>query len=598
MLRSLSVPENNMNRLLLLCCVLCLPALLHAQAQPDAAEDALARVIADHERLDRIRDPLTAGQEGDLEALARLPDVRPESEHKLHEEFMALGKRIDAIDAQQLSAESRLNHALLKRSVDLLIEEYGYDLSRIAFENDSGFHTLGDYIGRTTAIGSRADADAWMSRLQAMPDYYRQSIANLRRGISTKLTQPRIVVDRVLDVARQQAAAKPEEHVLLSPFAKMPSSIPQATQAEYRARALQIVRDQIMPQQKAFADFLTREYLPAARRQIGWRSTPNGETTYRFLVRRETTTSLTPDEIHQLGQSEVARIRALMEKTIASTGFNGGFAEFLHMLRTDPRFYAQTPQELLEKASEIAKRADGGLPPLFGRLPQLTYDVRPVPAEMAEGYTTGRYWGGSMKLGQPGGYIVNTSKLDQRPLYELPALTVHEAVPGHHLQIALSQELDGLPYFRRNLGPTAFVEGWGLYSEFLGEEMGIYRDAYEMFGRYSYEMWRACRLVADTGIHWLGWDIEQARACFIDNSALSPHNIQTELERYISWPGQALGYKIGELKFRALRGEAERALGEKFNVRKFHDLLLLGGPLPMDVLEMQVREWIKAQQDS
>ncbi len=584
-----------MSRLLCLCFVLCLPALLHAQTQNNAAETALGQIIVDYERLDRIRDPLTAGQEGDLDALARLPDVRPESERKLRDDFAALGKRIDAIDAQQLSIESRLDHALLQRSVAMLIEEYDFDFSRIAFENDSGFHTLGDYLARTTAIASRADADAWMSRLQAMPDFYRQNIANLRRGIDTKLTQPRIVVDRVLDVARQQAAAKAEESVWLLPFAKMPAGIPQAAQEDYRARALQIVRDRIAPEQQAFVGFLTRDYVPAARKDIGWRSTPNGEATYRFLVRRETTTNMTPDEIHQLGQSEVARIRALMEKTIAATGFTGSFAEFLHLLRTDPKFYAKTPQELLEKASEIAKRADGGLPSLFGRLPQLTYDVRPVPVEMAEGYTTGRYWGGSMKLGQPGSYMVNTSRLDQRALYELPALTVHEAVPGHHLQIALSQELDGLPYFRRNLSPTAFVEGWGLYSEFLGEEMGIYRDPYEMFGRYSYEMWRACRLVADTGIHWLGWDIEKARRCFTENSALSTHNIQTELERYISWPGQALGYKIGELKFRALRKEAEAALGEKFNVRQFHDLLLLGGPLPMDVLEQRVREWIKVQ---
>jgi uncharacterized protein (DUF885 family) len=587
-----------MSRLLCLWFALCLPALLHAQTQNNAAETSLGQIIADYERLDRIRDPLTAGQEGDLEALARLPDVRPESEQKLRDDFAALGKRLDAIDAQQLSADSRLNHALLKRSVAILVEEYGYDFSRIAFENDDGFHTLGDYLARTTAIGSRTEADAWMSRLQAMPAYYQQNVANLRRGIKTKVTQPRIVVDRVVNVASQQAAAKVEDSALLLPFAKMPSSIPPATQDDYRARALQVVRDRILPEQKAFAAFLTREYVPAVRKDIGWRSTPNGETTYRFLVRRETTTSMTPDEIHQLGQSEVARIRGLMEKTIAATGFTGSFAEFLHMLRTDPKFYPKTPQELLEKASEIAKRADGGLPPLFGTLPQLTYNVRPVPAEMAEGYTTGRYWGGSMKLGQPGGYIVNTSRLDQRPLYELPALTVHEAVPGHHLQIALSQELDGLPYFRRNLSPTAFVEGWGLYSEFLGEEMGIYRDSYEMFGRYSYEMWRACRLVADTGIHWLGWDIEKARSCFTDNSALAPHNIQTELERYISWPGQALGYKIGELKFRALRKEAETALGEKFNVRKFHDLLLLGGPLPMDVLEQSVREWIKAQNEA
>jgi uncharacterized protein (DUF885 family) len=226
-------------------------------------------------------------------------------------------------------------------------------------------------------------------------------------------------------------------------------------------------------------------------------------------------------------------------------------------------------------------------------LPRLPYGVRPVPAEMAEGYTTGRYWQGSMQMGQAGGYMVNTSHQDQRGLYELPALTVHEAVPGHHLQIALSQELSGLPYFRRNIGVTAFTEGWGLYSEFLGEEMGIYRDPYELFGRYSYEMWRACRLVADTGIHWLGWDIEQARRCFTQNSALATHNIQTELERYISWPGQALAYKIGELRFRQLRREAEQSLGERFDIRRFHDTLLLGGPLPLDVVELRVRDWIK-----
>jgi uncharacterized protein (DUF885 family) len=282
-----------------------------------------------------------------------------------------------------------------------------------------------------------------------------------------------------------------------------------------------------------------------------------------------------------------------MEETIRSVNFKGSFAEFLQVLRSDSRFYAPTPEELLEIASEIAKRADDRLPGLFGTLPRLTYGVRPVPAEIAEGYTTGRYWTGSMPLGQAGGYIVNTSKLDQRPLYELPALTLHEAVPGHHLQIALSQELTDVPYFRRNWSQTAFVEGWGLYAEFLGEEMGIYRDAYERFGRYSYEMWRACRLVADTGIHWKGWDIEQARRCFTENSALSPHNIQTELERYISWPGQALAYKVGELKLRELRQHAQSTLGERFNVREFHDLILLGGAMPLDVLEERVKEWVE-----
>ena len=566
-----------------------------AQGQAADGEVALAALIVEYEQLIRQENPISAGKEGDRDALRRLPDVRPATQQAFAQQLQKLNAALALIDASRLPEEAALNHRLLTGVVATHAEELTFDLPRIPFKNDSGFHTLLDYLARTTSIASREDADAWLARLEATPAFYEQNLANLKRGIKTRFTQPRIVADRVLEVARKQAATQATDSSLLLPFARMPSNMPAAVQEEYRSKALAIVRDRIQPLQRRFADFMATEYLPAARSKLAWRTTPNGENTYRFFVRRETTTSMTPDEIHQLGLSEVARIRGLMEKTIAETSFKGSFADFLQMLRTDPRFYAKTPEELLEKASEIAKRADDQLPRLFGTLPRLPYGVRPVPADIAEGYTTGRYWNGSMLLGQAGGYMVNTSHLDQRPLYELPALTVHEAVPGHHLQIALSQELTGLPYFRRNTSPTAFVEGWGLYSEFLGEEMGIYRDPYERFGRYSYEMWRACRLVADTGIHWLGWDIEQARRCFTENSALAPHNIQTELERYIAWPGQALAYKIGELRFRALRREAEQALGEWFNVRKFHDQLLLSGAMPLDVVGERVQAWIAAQ---
>jgi uncharacterized protein (DUF885 family) len=580
----------------IVCVPLVLVALSAVAQTRTAAESSLQQIIADYERFLRQSDPVTAGQEGDREALRRLPDVRPEADQARRKELSALGERLAALDSRELPADAALNHTLLARIVKEGIEETAFDFGRIPFQNDIGFHTLADYLARTTTLASRDDADAWLARLAAVPTFYQQNIANLRRGLQTRYTQPRVVVDRVLEVARKQVAGKPEDSPLLLPFARMPAGIPAAAQNEYRSKALALIRDQILPAQIAFADFLAREYLPAARPALAWRTTPGGEASYRFLVRRETTTDMTPDQIHQLGLDEVARIRGLMETTIRQTDFQGGFADFLKMLRTDPRFYPRTPSELLEKASEIAKRADDQLPHLFGTLPRLTYGVRPVPAEIAEGYTTGRYWHGSMQIGQAGGYMVNTSHLDQRPLYELPALTLHEAVPGHHLQIAMSQELDGLPYFRRHTSPTAFVEGWGLYSEFLGEEMGIYRDPYERFGRYSYEMWRACRLVADTGIHWLGWDIERARRCFTDNSALAPHNIQTELERYISWPGQALAYKVGELRFRQLRRAAEQALGERFNVRQFHDVLLLGGPLPLEVVEIRVHEWIRSKQ--
>ena len=561
-----------------------------AVAQSPAA--SLSALIDEYEQLIRRDDPVGAGQEGDREALRRLPDVRPETQQAIAKQLASIGERLAAIDASGLSEDAALNHQLLSGVVAIHSEQLTFDLPRIPFENDSGFHTLLDYLARTTTIGSRDDADAWIARLAATPAYYEQNLANLQRGIKTKYTQPRIVADRVLEVARKQANTKPEDSSLLLPFERMPASIPSSAKEEYRGKALVLVRDRILPAQKKFADFMEKDYLRAVRPKLAWRTVPHGENSYKFLVRRETTTQMAPDEIHRLGQSEVARIRGLMEETIAETGYKGSFADFLQMLRTDQRFYARTPEELMEKASEIAKRADDQLPRLFGMLPRLPYGVRPVPADIAEGYTTGRYWVGSMQQGQAGGYMVNTSHLDQRPLYELPALTVHEAVPGHHLQIALSQELSGLPYFRRNTSPTAFVEGWGLYSEFLGEEMGIYRDPYERFGRYSYEMWRACRLVADTGIHWLGWDIEQARRCFTENSALAPHNIQTELERYISWPGQALAYKIGELRFRGLRSDAEKALGENFNVREFHDKLLLSGALPMDVLSKRIQAWI------
>ena len=571
-------------------------ALMAVQAGAQTAESSLQQIIADYETFNRQVDPLSAGAEGDREALRRLPDVRPEAEQADRKQLVVFGERLAKIDAQQLSGEAALNHALLTSIVKESTEEIEFAFSRIAFQNDEGFHTLADYLGRSTTIASREDADAWLARLAALPAWYEQNVANLKRGIKTRYTQPRIVVDRVLDVARKQVEVKPEDNSLLLPFARMPASIPAQAQAEYRAKALALVRDKIYPAQRAFADFLAKEYVPAARPKLAWRTTPNGEASYRFLVHQHTTTEMTPDQIHKLGEDEVGRIRGLMEKAIAQTGFKGSFAEFQKMLRTDPRFYTRTATELLEKASEIAKRSDDQLPRLFGTLPRLTYGVRPVPAEMAEGYTTGRYWPGSMQMGQAGGYMVNTSHLDQRSLYELPALTLHEAVPGHHLQIALSQELSNLPYFRRNISVTAFTEGWGLYSEFLGEEMGMYRDPYELFGRYSYEMWRACRLVADTGIHWLGWDIEQARRCFTDNSALSEHNIQTELERYISWPGQALTYKVGELRFRQLRSEAEQALGERFDIRQFHDTLLLGGPLPLDIVEVRVRDWVKKSQ--
>lgn len=557
---------------------------------------ALATVITAYEQTARRYDPLTSASEGDRAALRLLPDASREAEMSQRAELLALKARLERVPMRGLNEEDALNRAYLLRIIDQNIQGVDLDFGRAPISNGDGFFTFGDYLAYTTPIQSTDDAEAWLARLAALPTYYRQNLANARRGIETGYTQPRITVDRALTTARAQVDTM--EQTLLTPLASMPDTIPSAQQEEFRNRARAIIRDQILPVHRETVTFIESEYLPAARRGLGLRSVPGGEDLYRFLVRSYTTTDMTPEQIHDLGNQEVARIRALMEEEIRASGFRGNFAAFQRFLRTDRQFYARTPEDLIRHASEVAKRADGELPRLFGTLPRLSYGIRVIPAEQAEGSTTAYYTQGSAALGQSGTYWVNTTHLDQRPLYELPALTVHEAMPGHHLQISRAQELGELPYFRRNAFETAFVEGWGLYSETLGEDMGMYRTPYERFGRLSYEMWRACRLVADTGIHWMGWDIEQARRCFAENTALSPHNIQTELERYIATPGQALAYKIGELTIRRLRREATEALGDRFDIRAFHDELLSAGAVPMDVLEARMRRWVARQQEA
>ncbi|PXA88337.1 DUF885 domain-containing protein, partial [Caulobacter sp. D4A] len=387
------------------------------------------------------------------------------------------------------------------------------------------------------------------------------------------------------------AATPLAEDPLLAPLRALPASVPADRKAALIAEGEAVLKAKVAPARAGFVAFMQDEYVPHAAKSLAASDLPDGKRYYAFLVKRYTTTDMTPDQVHEIGQAEVRRIRARMETVMKQAGFDGDLPAFLAYLRKDPKFYATSRQQLLEKASEIAKRADDQLPAHFGTLPRLTYGVRPVPASIEKGYTTGRYFGGDPKAGRAGGLMINTSELDQRALYELPALVLHEGAPGHHVQTSLAQEQAG-PEFRKNLYFSAFGEGWGLYSEWLGEEMGIYRDPYELFGRLSYEMWRACRLVADTGIHAKGWSLDQARACFTDNTALSPTNIEVELKRYVSWPGQALSYKIGELKILELRKRAEDQLGPKFDERAFHDLVLLGGSTPLAVLDARTDAWI------
>lgn len=576
------------------------PTPVAAQAAPapagtarNAEHPALASVLADYETWLRAVDPISAGMEGDRAALSRLPDGSRAFELAQEPVLRGFADRLAAIDAAGLGDDDRLNHAFLTWVLQRSLARIPLDTGRIdAFNSEGGPGQGLAYVASVTRIATVADAEAWIARLEAMPKSYADPLANARRGLETGMVQPRSIVENALTLIGPEAALTPATDPLLKPFETLPGSIPAARQAELRERAARAVADGIMPQRREWARFLREDYLPRAPETLGLVHRPGGRELYSYLVRGFTTTDLTPDEVHAIGLQEVARIRGRMDTEMRAAGWTGDFASFLHFLRTDPQFYTTTREDLLEKASEMAKRADDGLPALFGTLPRLPYGVRPVPREIEANYTTGRYNPGSIENGVAGGYMVNTSNLDQRGLYELPALTLHEAVPGHHIQIALQQEAEDGPYFRKSVDVTAFTEGWGLYSEYLGEEMGFYRTPYERFGRLSYEMWRACRLVSDTGIHWLGWDIEQARACFRDNSALAPLNIETELQRYIGWPGQATAYKIGEIRLRAVRARAEAELGDRFDVRRFHDALLVDGPLPMALLDERMDRWI------
>lgn len=566
---------------------------VQAAVARNAENPALAAVLADYETYLRAVDPINAGMEGDRAALSRLPDSSRAFEVAQEPVLRGFADRLAAIDPAGLSEDDRLNHNFLTYVLQRSIARIPLDTGRIdAFNSEGGPGQNLAYVASVTRIASVADAEAWIARLEAMPASYAAPLANARRGLETGLVQPRSIVENALTLIEPEAAQTPDADPLLKPFATLPASIPAAQQAALRARAARAVADGIMPQRREWARFLREDYLPRAPETLGLVHRPGGREMYAYLVRGYTTTDLTPDEVHAIGLEEVARIRARMDVEMRAAGWTGDFAGFLNFLRTDPQFYTTTREDLMEKASEMAKRADDGLPALFGTLPRLPYGVRPVPREIEANYTTGRYNPGSVENGVAGGYMVNTSSLNQRGLYELPALTLHEAVPGHHIQIALQQEAEDGPYFRKSVDVTAFTEGWGLYSEFLGEEMGFYRTPYERFGRLSYEMWRACRLVSDTGIHWLGWDIEQARACFRDNSALAPLNIETELQRYIGWPGQATAYKIGEIRLRAIRTRAEAELGDRFDIRRFHDALLVDGPLPMALLDARMDRWI------
>ena len=483
--------------------------------------------------------------------------------------------------------------AILDELLTSLIDFDRLNERYVPFTGDSGFHSAPTYTISRARIRNQHDADAIIHQLETLDQMFAEHITNMREGLRFGIAAHSDPLATTIQQISQQITERPEDSPLYAPFSRLPATIPPQQADAIRRDGKRAVSEAIAAY-RMLDSFFRTEYR--ARSQPGIESLPSGRETYRALVRRHTTRpDLTPDRVHQIGLKEVARIRAEMDDVIAETGFEGSFPEFLTYLRSDPKFYAGSPEELLEKAAEISKRLDAILPRYFGKLPRLPYGVSPVPAEIAPGYTTGRYIHGDIKRGVAGTYLVNTYALNQRPLYELPALSAHEAVPGHHLQISLAQELENVEGFRRSYYSTAFGEGWGLYAERLAGEAGIYRTPYERFGALSYEMWRACRLVADTGLHWYGWSRQEAERCFVENSALAPLNIKTEVTRYIGWPGQALGYKIGEITILDLRKEAKDALGSEFDIRAFHDLVLENGAVPLPVLERNVRRWIAEQ---
>jgi uncharacterized protein (DUF885 family) len=559
-----------------------------------SAPDDFHRLL-DEEWEARLREqPLLATSIGDHRYDDHLPSVAPADLQRAADRQRATLPRLQAIDRARLDVPDRISYDMLARELrdDLADQEFG--AWRLPINADSGFHTGFAELPRYTTFATARDYRNYLARLRAFPAHVAQQIANMREGLRTGFTLPRVVLDGYDVSIRTHVVDDPEKSVFYAPFRTFPPGVPAADRAPLLAEGRSAVMDGAVAGYRAFLDFMVGEYIPKTRTTTAAADLPRGREYYAHRVRHFTTLDVTPEEVHKIGLDEVARIRGEMQDAMHQAGFAGDFAAFLQFLRTDPRFYARSPEELLKEASFIAKRMDGKLPSLFGRLPRLPYGVEPVPAHLAPKYTGGRYVPAPVGGTRAGTYWVNTYALESRPLYVLEALTLHEAVPGHHLQIALQQEMEGVPPFRRAAGVGAFVEGWGLYSERLGLEAGFYQDPYSNFGRLTYEMWRACRLVVDTGLHALGWSREKAMDFMAANTALSLHEVRTETDRYISWPGQALAYKMGELKIRELRRIAEKELGPRFDVRAFHDAVLANGPVPLPVLEEQIRAYVAA----
>lgn len=561
------------------------PALAaSAPATTESAADAAFRALYEKEWKWRQAGGGEASEDGDAPANAtRLPDVGAAAQQarlKVWDQTLAELKKIDP---KTLSADNQVNYAIYRDQVFNLAEEVRLRAYEMPFNSDSSFWSNLSFMARRE-MKTAQDFRNYIARLDDVPRYFGQQTENMRAGLKRGFSVPRAVLDgREVSIATVAELNDPTESPLYAPFKKLPASIPAAEQAQLQAQARAAISGKVVPAFQQLRIFFVNEYVPQARTTLAAEAMPEGKAFYRQQIHEYTTLDLSPDEIHRIGLGEVARIQKEMNDIIQQVGFKGSFGEFLTFLRTDPQFYAKTPNELLYRAAWISKRIDGVIGK-YMTLPRARFTIVPVPPDIAPFWTAGR--------GGMGTYWLNTYNLPARPLYNLPALTLHESDPGHALQGALAAEQGEQPEFRRNAYISAYGEGWGLYSEKLGVEMGIYETPYEDFGRLTYEMWRAARLVIDTGVHSKGWTREQAIAYLRDHTALSEHEVTTEVDRYISWPGQALSYKLGEIAIVRLRAQAEKELGDKFDVKGFHDAVLKQGSVPLPVLEQQIQAYI------
>lgn len=537
------------------------------------------------------RQPVRASQLGDRRFNDRWPDISLNSIAKDDRHAVDVLARLHSIDRSRLSPEDQINYDLFERHYRDAIEEHRYRWYLIPLNQREGIQTRSQ-LAESLRFSTRKDYEDWIARLQSFGAYMDQTIALMREGIRARMLLPKVVLERLPAQIAAQIVSAPERSPFYKPFTRFPRDFSETERAGMTERAGSAIRSSVIPAFERLQKFVQSEYLPASFDRVGVWQTPEGDKLYAFFARKYTTTDLTPQQIHETGLREVARIREQMGATMRHTGFRGDLPEFFHFLRTDPRFFYKTPAELLTAYRALAKSIDPNLVKIFRTLPRAPYGVLPIPDEIAPDTTTAYYHQLSADGSRAGTFYVNLYRPEVRPKWEMPALALHESVPGHHLQIALSYEQPAIPNFRRYGEFTAFVEGWGLYAESLGEDMGLYDDPYAKFGQLTYEMWRAVRLVVDTGIHSLHWDREKAIRYFMENAAKTELDVTNEIDRYIAWPGQALAYKIGELKFKELRDRAEQARGAAFDLREFHDVVLCSGALPLNVLERRVDAWI------